>query len=172
MSFKKPAELAKFLKDYGWKNASFEVDGETYSVAVFDWAQLSAEEDKLIAEIQKRPEAEQESAFSHANLWTSDFYAYFVDDLSEAKVEEGQWLPIAVVGMGNADTLESFQEMMNDGFLAYVIKDEELEPGTIIWYRQDAEEESLHKLAPSIKQVKLTLSDDKADEDEDDDDEE
>jgi hypothetical protein len=163
MSFKPPVELAKFLKDYGWKNASFEVDGESYSVAVFDWAQLCEEEDKLIEEIQKRPEAEQESAFSHANLWTSDFYNYFVDDLSESKVEEGQWYPIAVVGMGNADTLPSFQEMMNDGFLAYVVKDEELETGTIIWYRQDAEEESLYRLAPSIKQVKLTLSDDQDD---------
>ncbi|MDZ4083969.1 MAG: hypothetical protein U1E10_13580 [Bdellovibrionales bacterium] len=156
---KLPADLAKFIKDYGWKNASFEVDGESYDVAVFDWAQLAEEEDKLIAEIQKRPEAEQDSAFSHANLWTSDFYAYFVDDHSESKVEEGHWLPIAVVGMGNADTLESFQEMNNEGFLAYVIKDDELEPGTIIWYRQDAEEESLHKLAPSISSFKLNLSD-------------
>jgi hypothetical protein len=163
MSFKQPAELAKFLKDYGWKNASFEVDGESYSVAVFDWAQLSEEEDKLIAEIQKRPEAEQESAFSRANLWTSDFYTYFVDDLSESKVEEGHWLPIAVVGMGNAETLESFQEMNNEGFLAYVVKDEELEPGTIIWYQPEAEEESLYKLAPSIKQLNLSLSNDQDD---------
>lgn len=61
--------------------------------------------------------------------------------------------------MGNADILESFQEMNNEGFLAYVIKDEELEPGTIIWYRQDAEEESIHKLAPSISSFKLKLSD-------------
>lgn len=82
MPFKLPADLAKFIKDYGWKNASFEVEGESYDVAVFDWAQLGEEEDKLIAEIQKRPEAEQDSAFSHANLWTSDFYAYFVDDHS------------------------------------------------------------------------------------------
>lgn len=157
MAFKLPAELAKFIKDYGWKNASFELDGEEHELAVFDWAQLSLDEDKVIAEIQKRPEEEQDAAFSHAILWTSDFYTYFVDDVAESKVEDGEWLPIAVVGMGNASTLESFQEMNNQGFLAFVVKDDELEPGTIIWYRQDAEEESLLPLAPSISNLKIKL---------------
>jgi hypothetical protein len=158
MPFKQPPLLTKFLKDFSWKTATVELAGEKHSVAVFDWTQLCIDEDKVIAEIQKRPEEEHESAFSHAKLWTSDFYAYFVDDNAEAKVEEGNWFPIAVIGMGDAETIESFQEMNNDGFLAFVVKDQEFETGTIIWYRQDDEDQSLHVAAPSVAGLKIRLA--------------
>jgi len=126
---------AEFLAKYAWKRATVELGGETRDACFFDWFAVSANDDAEIAKGKALPEAERDRFFNHVHLWTADFDQYFAGIDGGELVERGEWLPFAVLGLGNPATLESFAEMSNDGFLALVTEGEH--KGAVIWYYDD-----------------------------------
>ena len=164
-SKKNPAET--FLSTHAWKNANIQLDGEEHAACFFDWYALSAEDDVKIEKGKALPEDQQDSYFGHVQLWTADFDQYFVGEHAET-IEEGKWLPIAVIGMGNATTLENFAEMNNEGFLAIVLSGEG-KHGSVVWYSED--EDEIRVVADSVDalEVELVTDDDDASADDADD---
>ncbi|MFT3700134.1 MAG: hypothetical protein QM831_43715 [Kofleriaceae bacterium] len=123
---------AQLIEQHAWKARTIEVDGVEYDAIFFDWYDLEAQDEAVIAKGKALPEDQRDDYFSHASLWTGDFEEYFSGDKDE-QVEAGLWLPLAVLGM--AEGMESFAEMNNDGFLAL-----DLESGKVIRYNQDDDE--------------------------------
>lgn len=126
---------AEFLATHAWKRATVELEGERHDAVFFDWHALSAEDGAKIEQGKALPEAERDRYFNHAKLWTADFDQYFAGEDGGDLVESGEWLPIAVLGLGDPATLESFAETNNDGFLALVTEGDHR--GAIIWYHDD-----------------------------------
>lgn len=126
---------AEFLATHAWKRATVELEDERYDAVFFDWHALSAEDDAKIAKGNALPEAEHDRYFNYAKLWTADFDQYFAGEDGGELVESGEWLPLAVLGLGDPATLESFAETNNDGFLALVTEGDHR--GAIIWYHDD-----------------------------------
>jgi len=138
---------AEFIQRRAWKPAKVEVEGVEYDTTFFDWYELEAKDDAIVAQGKALSEDQQEDFFGHARFWTTDFEEYFSGDKHD-EITEGRWLPLAVLGLGvNPD---SFAEMNNDGFLALVV-----EGGAIIRYHQD--EDVVQTVCESVDELDTQL---------------
>lgn len=98
--------MDKQQKMFLGKDVIFSIKGETLDVVAFDWPKLT--DDQM-----------------------ADFMEYQAGQYSDA-IESEEIVPIAVVGIGVASTLESFAEMNNRGFLA-VSRDFKFPKGSLLW---------------------------------------
>lgn len=155
---------ASLLATHAWKNATISIEDEERDVCLFDWYALEAEDAAKVEKGRALPAEQQDSYFSHAQLWTADFDQYFSGEHAE-KIEDGEWLPLGVLGMGNATTLENFAEMNNDGFLAIVLGGDG-KPGSVIWYNQDDDE--VRVVADSVAELEVELAEGDSDDGDDD----
>lgn len=156
---------AAFLTTHAWKNATVQLDGDEHDACFFDWLELEAKDGEKIAKGKALPEDQHEQYFGHLQLWTSDFDQYFAGEQAD-KIEDGDWLPLAVLGLGNATTLENFAEMNNEGFLALVIGGDG-KPGSVVWYNQDDDE--VRVVADSVDDLEIEIADSNGGDDSEDD---
>jgi hypothetical protein len=136
------------VKVHAWRDVSVELDGDVQKVIFFDWQALS--------DAKRDPSP---TAKHHPNrnpfVWVEQFDEYIVGHWLDP-VGEGDWEPIAVVGLGHASTTESFAEMNNRGFLAVVKGGGSYPEGTVLWLdgpRYDKDEPFI--VAPHVGELKI-----------------
>ena len=143
-----PPGAPSAVKAHAWKDVSVELDGDVHKVIFFDWQALS--------DAKRDPSP---TARHHPNrnpfVWVEQFDEYVVGHWLDP-VGEGDWEPIAVVGLGHASTTESFAEMNNRGFLAVVKGGGSFPEGTVLWLdgpRYDKDEPFI--VAPHVDALKI-----------------
>ena len=94
------AAALEFVTKWHWVDAEIQIGGSWENITIFDWEKL------------------KEQSESGDALWTTEFIEYFTGGETEAKVTDGEWLPIAVLGMVESSYLENLAEMGHRGFLA------------------------------------------------------
>lgn len=136
------------VKVHAWRDVSVELDGDVQKVIFFDWQALS--------DAKRDPSP---TAKHHPNrnpfVWVEQFDEYIVGHWLDP-VGEGDWEPIAVVGLGHASTTESFAEMNNRGFLAVVKGGGSYPEGTVLWLDGPRYEKDVPFIvAPHVGELKI-----------------
>jgi hypothetical protein len=137
------------VKAHAWKDVSVALGDDVHKVIFFDWETLKNPTRDPSPTAKYQPDR-------NPNTWFEDFEEYILGNWPDP-VAEGDWEPIAVVGLGHASTTESFAEMNNRGFLAVVREGGSFPEGTVLWLdgpRYHKDEPFI--AAPHVDALKIT----------------
>ena len=101
------------------------LDGNAYKVIFFDWEALNDATRDPSPTARYQPDR-------NPFVWVEEFEEHVLGNWSDP-VHEGDWEPIAVVGIGHASSAETFAEANNRGFLAVVRKGGSFPASTVLW---------------------------------------